>query len=143
MPQGTQLFRIPGTITVTHYNVQRALIAGWESLSTGSFREAMTRALSECGRLRVKTWVADLTRNPGVPSQADLDWLKTGARQLTADSGIRALINIHGKSTLSAMGAHRWTKGASDGGLVTCECHSLEEALQLASDVAEGKLRAK
>jgi hypothetical protein len=143
VPQGTQLFRIPGTITVTHYNVQRALVAGWESLSTPSFREAMIRAVSECARLRVKTWIADLTKNPGVPSQADLDWLKTGAKQPTADSGIRAVINVLGKSTLATMGANQWSKGAAAGGLVAQDAHTLEEALQLASDVAEGKLRAK
>jgi hypothetical protein len=41
------------------------------------------------------------------------------------------------------MGANQWSKGAAAGGLVAQDAHSLEEALQLASDVAEGKLRAK
>ena len=141
--RGTELFRIPGTIVVTHYNAQRALVAGWESLSTPAFREAMIRAVSECARLRVKSWIADLTCNPGVPSQADLEWLKTGASQSTADSGIRAVINVHGKSALSSLGANHWSKGAAAGGLVTGDCQSLEEALELAAKVAEGKLRAK
>ena len=139
--QGTQLFRIPGTITVEHYVVQRAVLAGWESLSTPQFREAIQRGLSECGRLRAKSWLVDLTRNPGVPSQADLVWLTTQAGEITLDSGIRAVINIQGKSALSMMGSHRWTKSASEGGLITCDCRNLADALELASDVAEGKLR--
>jgi len=76
--KGTELFRIPGTIVVEHFPKQRAVLAGWESLSTPQFREAMERGLSECLRLRAKSWLVDLTRNPGVPSQADLDWLKLG-----------------------------------------------------------------
>jgi hypothetical protein len=139
--QGTQLFRIPGTITVEHFPPQRAVLAGWESLSTSQFREAITRGLAECGRLRAKSWLVDLTRNPGVPSQADLDWLTKDAGPLTLDSGIRAVINIHGASALAKMGASRWTKSASQGGLVTCECRNLADALELAKDVAEGKLR--
>lgn len=138
----TELFRIPGTIVVEHYPEQRAVLAGWQSLSTPEFRQAMTRGLSECGRVRAKTWLADLSKNPGVPSQADLTWLMTDAGPLTLDSGIRAVINIHGTSTLATLGAKRWSKSASEGGLVTCECASLAEALELAAEVADGKLRA-
>lgn len=140
--KGKELFRIPGTIVVEHFPERKAVWGCWQSLSTPAFREAMTRGLSECGRVRAKTWLADLSRNPGVPSQADLQWLMTDCAPLTLDSGIRAVINIHGKSALTALGAKRWTKSASEGGLVTCDCGSLEEALELAAEVAEGKLRA-
>ncbi|HTO71336.1 MAG TPA: hypothetical protein VMR31_15855 [Myxococcota bacterium] len=139
--QSVELFRIPGTIVVEHHPVQRAVRAGWESLSTSEFRQAITRGLSECGRLRAKSWLVDLTKNPGVPSQADLEWLMKDAAPLTLDSGIRAVINVHGASALAALGASRWTKSASQGGLVTCDCRSLADALEMAADVAEGKLR--
>lgn len=140
--KGTELFRIPGTIVVESFPAQRAVLGGWESLSTSAFRDAIRRGLSECGRLRAKSWLVDLTRNPGVPSQADLDWLANDAGPLTLDSGIRAVINIHGTSTLAALGASRWSKRASEGGLITCDCRSLADALELAADVAEGKLRS-
>ena len=139
--KGTELFRIPGTIVVEHFPKQRAVLAGWESLSTPQFREAMERGLSECLRLRAKSWLVDLTRNPGVPSQADLDWLKLGTDATASAAGLRAVINIHGSSTLASMGANRWSKNASAGGLITCECRSLADALELAAEVAEGKLR--
>jgi hypothetical protein len=141
--KGKELFRIPGTITVEYFAEQRAVLAGWESLSSGEFRSAITRGLSECGRLRAKSWLVDLTRDPGVPSQADLAWLTEDAGQITADSGIRAVINIHGASALATLGSNRWSKSASSGGLVTCECKSLADALELAKDVAEGKLRGE
>ena len=139
--KGRELFRIPGTITVEHYPEHRAVLAGWESLSTSEFRNAIARGLAECGRLRAKSWLVDLTRNPGVPSQADLTWLTSEAGPLTLDSGIRAVINIHGGSALATLGASRWSKSASEGGLVTCDCRNLADALELAKDVAEGKLR--
>ncbi len=139
--KGTELFRIPGTIVVEHHPQQRAVLARWESLSTPQFREAMMRGLSECGRLRAKSWLVDLTRNPGVPSQADLTWLLTDAAPPTLDSGIRAVINIHGNSALAKLGSTRWSKSASEGGLVTCECRSLADALELAAEVVDGKLR--
>ena len=92
--------------------------------------------------MRVKTWLADLTRNPGVPSQSDLTWLANDCKSLTLDSGIRALINVHGTSAVAKLGSNRWSKGASAGGLVTADCFSLAEALELATEVAMGKLRA-
>lgn len=141
--KGTELFRIPGTIVVEHFAEQKAVRAGWESLSTAQFREALRRGLAECGRLRAKSWLVDLTKNPGVPSQADLDWLRNEAGPLVIDSGIRAVINIHGASALAKLGANRWSKGASEGGLVTGDCSSLDEALAAAADVVEGKLRAE
>ena len=139
--KGTEVFRIPGTITVEHYPQQKALLAGWESLSTSQFREALTRGLSAAGRLRAESWLVDLPRNPGVPSQADLTWLVTETGPLTLDAGIRAVINIHGTSTLATLGSKRWSESANQGGLVTCECRSLADALDLALEVAEGKLR--
>ena len=140
--QGTELFKIPGTITVQHFPQQRAVLARWESLSTPEFRTALERGLAECGRLRAKSWLVDLTKNPGVPSQADLEWLTGGgAGPFTLKSGIRAVINIHGASALAKLGSHRWSKSATEGGLVTCECLSLADALELAADVVAGKLR--
>jgi hypothetical protein len=126
---------------VVHYPEQKAALAGWESLSTPEFREAMKGGLAACGRVRAKSWLVDLTRNPGVPSQADIEWITTGAGPLALQNGLRAVINIHGTSTLAALGASRWSKSASRGGLVTCECRSLADALELATEVAEGKLR--
>jgi len=139
--QGTELFKIPGTIAVEHFVVQRAVLARWESLSTGDFRNALGRGLAECSRLRAKSWLVDLTKNPGVPSQTDLGWLTSEAGPLVVESGIRAVINIHGASTLATLGSKRWSQSASQGGLVTCECRSLADALELATDVANGKLR--
>ena len=141
--QGTELFRIPGTIVAEHFVAQRAVVARWESLSTSDFRTAIGRGMAECGRLRAKSWIVDLTRNPGVPSQADLTWLASDARPLVAEAGIRAVINVHGSSTLATLGSHRWSKNASLGGLVTCDCRSLADALELATDVANGKLRGE
>ncbi len=44
-------------------------------------------------------------------------------------------------SALSAPGAKRWTKMASDRVLVTYDCESLKDALDLAAEVASGKMR--
>jgi hypothetical protein len=33
----------------------------------------------------------------------------------------------------------RWTRGASDGGLATFDCESLDDALELAARVASGR----
>ena len=137
----TELFKIPGTIVVEHCPEQRAVVARWESLSTPAFREAIERGMAECGRLRAKSWLVDLTQSPGVPSQEDLAWVASTGAALAMAHGVVVLINVHGDSALSAMGAKRWTKIATDRGLATYDCHSLTDALALAADVASGKIR--
>ena len=134
-----ELFSIERTIRVVHHPSQRALVGEWESLSTPQFREALTRAVSEAGRLGAKSWIVDLTRDPGVPTQADLHWIATDCVHLCMDQGVRAVINVHGASALAKMGSKRWTKSASDNGMLTFDCASLEDALEIAAQVASGK----
>ena len=136
---GVHLFTIDKTITVTYYAAQKALVGEWVSLCTPQFREGLMRAMDEGERLRVKSWVVDLTRDPGVPSQEDLRWVETFNVGNALSKGITACINIHGASALARMGARRWTKSASDQGMITYDCDSLEQALELAAQVASGK----
>jgi len=133
------LFTMEGTISVDHHPGERALVGGWHSLCTPHFREALEKAMAEAGRLGVLTWIVDLTRNPGVPSQADLAWINDRGVFLAKRAGVRAIVNAHGSSTVAKMGAKRWSKSASDGGLSTYDCGSLEDALKLAADIAAGK----
>lgn len=135
---GTELFRIPKTIIVEHYPSEKAVIAHWESLSTPSFRGAIERGLGECGRLRAKSWIVDLSQNPGVPSQADQEWIETTAWELCRKNGVVGLINIHGTSALSTMGSRRWTKSADDRGMATYDCQTFVDALAIAVEVAGG-----
>lgn len=136
---GKPVFAIEKTITVLHYPVQKALVGIWESLSTPQFREALTRAVDEAGRLGARSWIVDLTREPGVPTQADLAWIETDCARRSVRNGVRACINIHGASVLAKMGARRWTKTASDNGMLAYDCASLDDALELAAQVASGK----
>jgi hypothetical protein len=136
---GQHLFTIEKTIKVVHYPAQKALLGEWESLSTPQFREALTRAVNEAGRLGARSWIVDLTRNPGVPTQADLAWIDTDCAQLSVRNGVKACINVHGASALAKMGSRRWSKAASDNGMQTYDCASLEAALELAAQVASGK----
>jgi hypothetical protein len=133
------LFSIEGTISVEFHPAERALIGAWESLCTPMFREALAKAMAEAGRVGAVTWIVDLTRNPGVPSQADLAWIESTAVGLAKRNGVRAIVNVHGASQVAKMGSKRWSKSASDGGMSTYDCASLADALQLASDVASGK----
>ena len=133
------LFSIEGTISVDFHPAERALIGGWQSLCTPRFREALEKAMAEAGRVGAITWIVDLTRNPGVPSQADLAWIASTAVNLAKRNGVRAIVNVHGGSQLASMGSKRWSKSASDGGMSTYDCASLADALQLAADVASGK----
>ncbi len=136
---GVHLFTIEKTITVVHYAAQKALVGEWVSLSTSHFREALLRALDEGQRLGAKSWIVDLTRDPGVPTQEDLRWVETFNVANALSKGVIACINVHGASTLAKMGARRWTKSASDQGMLTYDCASLEEALEAAAQVASGK----
>ena len=133
------LFTVEGTISVEHRPAERACIGTWESLCTTHFREALERALSECGRVGSLTWIIDLTHNPGVPSQADMAWVQGHAISLAKRNGIKALVNVQGTSSVAKMGSQRWSKLAVDGGIPTYDCGSLADALQLAADVASGK----
>lgn len=136
---GVQLFTIEKTITVTHHPAQKALVGEWVSLSTPQFREALMRAMDEGARLGAKSWIVDLTRDPGVPTQSDLRWVETFSVGNALRKGVIACINVHGASTLAKMGARRWTKSASEQGMLTYDCANLEEALEAAAQVASGK----
>ena len=106
---------------------------------TPRFRDGLERGLNECGRLGAVTWIVDLTRNPGVPSQADLVWIETDCREICERNRVRAVINIHGKSAVATMGAKRWSKSANANGMSTYDCTNLADALVLAAEIASGK----
>ncbi|HTO71934.1 MAG TPA: hypothetical protein VMR31_18875 [Myxococcota bacterium] len=133
------VYRVPKCVEVVHYPEARALVSHWESLCTPDAVPAIERGSDECRRLGAKTWIVDLTKNPGVPSQPDLEWMGTKGVELAKKNGLRAVINVHGESALASLGSKRWTKGASDGGLVTYDCKTLDDALALAADVAAGR----
>jgi hypothetical protein len=136
---GVVLFRIPKTLEAVHYPEAKAVVAHWESLCTPDCCAAIERGSGECRRLGAKSWIVDLTKNPGVPTQADLRWMETIGVALAKKNGVVAVINIHGASAVASLGSKRWSKGASAGGLTTYDCHSLADALALAAEVASGK----
>jgi hypothetical protein len=137
---GTELFKIPRTVVVEHHPEQKALVAIWESLSTPRFREAVERGMAECLKLGAKTWIVDLTHNPGIPFQEELDWIESeGASSLARKAGVVALVNVHGSSTIATIGARRWNASADKNGLTTYDCRSLHDALEIAADVAAGR----
>jgi hypothetical protein len=133
------LFQIDKVIECVHYPGPRAVVAHWESLCTPDCTAAIERGIVECGRLGAKSWIVDLTRNPGVPSQESLRWMETRGVYLCKKHGVVAIINVHGDSALASMGSKRWSKGASEGGLSTYDCKSLADAIELALEVANGK----
>jgi hypothetical protein len=133
------LFTLERTIRVFHYPAHEALLGEWVSLCTPQFRTALWRATEEAGRLGTKSWLADLTRDPGVPSQADLKWIETDLAPFGVRTGVLALVNIHGASALARMGSRRWAKSANANGMLTYDCVSLDDALELAAQVARGQ----
>ena len=133
---GVSLYRIPKTMELVHYAEVKAVVSIWESLASPETIRAISRGLAECKKLGAKSWLVDLTRNPGVASQNDLMWMGTTGVDLCKKYGVLAVINIHGESSLASLGSRRWTKGASDGGLVTYDTQTLADALELARDVA-------
>jgi hypothetical protein len=137
---GTHLFTIDGTIKVTHYPAQKALVGEWESLCTPDFREALMRSMDEAHRLGAMSWIVDLTREPGVPSQADQKWVETFNVGNALSKGVIACINLHGASAISKLGSRRWTRSAGEQGMVTGDCSTLEEALKMAAQLASGEL---
>ncbi len=136
---GTPVFAIEGTISVAHFAPQKALVATWFSMVTPCFREALERGLDECGRLGAITWIVDLTRNPGVPSQADLGFIEKDCVEICERNHVSAVINIHGSSAIASMGAKRWSKSANANGMTTYDCTSLADALSLAAEIASQK----
>ncbi len=132
----TELFEVPGTVIVEHYPRQRALVAAWESVRTSRFREVVERGLTECARLAMRCWIADLTRCPDLPREDDALWIETTAAPSCIRRGLRGLINIHGSSPMASIGARGWTKAVREDGLATFECRTLEDALALAAEVA-------
>lgn len=138
---GTHLFTIDKTIRVLHYAAEKALVGEWESLCTSAFREALMRSMDEAHGLGAMSWIVDLTRNPGVPSQEDQKWVETFNIGNALTKGVLACINVHGASAVAKMGSRRWTKSAGEQGMITGDCSTLEEALKLAAQVASGGLR--
>ena len=136
---GVHLFTIEKTIKVVHFPAQKALVGEWESLCTAQFRAALMRSMDEAKRLGAKSWIVDLTRDPGVPSQDDLKWIETFNVPNALRKGVTACINVHGASVIAKMGARRWTKSASEQGMLTYDCANLEEALEIAAQVARGE----
>jgi len=122
-----------------HYPEAKAVVSHWESLCTPDCCAAIERGSGECRRLGARSWIVDLSQGPGVPSQADLRWMETTGVTLAKQNGVIAVINVHGASAIAKLGSKRWTKGASDGGLTTYDCKSLEDALALAAEVASGR----
>ncbi|HTO51938.1 MAG TPA: hypothetical protein VMR50_01015 [Myxococcota bacterium] len=140
MAHGFTLFSVPRAVTVTHHPEAHACMATWSALSAPCFREAVTRGLTECGRLHARSWIVNLTgENPGVPTQADLKWIETDCIELAKQNGILAVINVLGASAVATMGAKRWSKLVSAGGLTTYDCSSVTDAMALAKEIAEGK----
>jgi hypothetical protein len=137
---GVTLFTVPKAVRVSHYAEAKACVATWVALSSPQFREAVERGLNECGRLGAKSWIVDLSgENPGVPKQADVKWIETDCLTIAKRNGILAVINVLGASAIAAMGAKRWNKIVSAGGLSTYDCASLADALTLAADIAAGR----
>ena len=101
-PAGVHLFTVERTVSVLHYAPQKALVSVWESLCTPQFREALMRGMDECQRLGAKSWIIDMTRDPGVPSQDDQNWIETFNAENAVRKGVVACINIHGASALQS-----------------------------------------
>ena len=134
------LFSIPKAVTVTHHSEVKACMATWEALSSPKFREAVERGLHECGRRDAKSWIVNLSgKNPGVPKQADIKWIETDAIEIAKRNGVVAVINVLGPSAVATMGAKRWSKLVSEGGLAAYDCASVTDAMALASEIAAGK----
>ena len=134
------LFSVPKAVTVTHHSEVKACMATWEALSSPKFREAIERGLHECGRRGAKSWIVNLSgKDPGVPTQADIKWIETDAIEIAKSNGVVAVINVLGPSAVAMMGAKRWSKLVSEGGLATYDCASVADAMALAAEIAEGK----
>ena len=129
------VFSVPRTIEVVFHPEERAMVGHWHNLASEEMRSALERALQECERMQALCWIVDLTRNPGVPTQADLEWIVGPGAALARRAGVVAVLNVHGDSALARMGSRRW-KGVSSEALSVIDCSSLDEALDLARHIA-------
>lgn len=136
---GIRVFEIEKTATLLYHAAEKALVILWESLRTPQFREIVERGFRECGRLGVHSWIVDLTRDPGVPTQLDLQWTEENAPVLARRAGVCAILNVHGTVPVAKLGGKRWAKSAVSAGLETYECFSRNDALVLAAKLAQAK----
>jgi hypothetical protein len=133
------IFTHPGVLTVAYHSAQKCAVAHYDKLSTPAIREAIEKGLAAAGKAGARTWVIDLTRNPGVPTQADAEWIETEAVRLVIANRITAVVNLHGASAVAKIGSKRWSKSAAVAGLSMYDTDSLDAALDLASEVASGR----
>jgi hypothetical protein len=139
MATSSTIFTHPGVLTVEYHGAQKAAVAHYDKLGTPAIREAIEKGLAAAGRVGARTWVIDLTRNPGVPTQSDAEWIETEAVRLVIANRITAVVNLHGASAVAKIGSKRWSKSATVAGLSMYDCDSLDAALDLAADVASGR----
>ena len=76
-PSGVHFFSVERTVRVYLHAQQKALVSIWDSLCTPQFREALMRGMDECQRHGAKSWIVDMTGDPGVPSQPTLGDMDT------------------------------------------------------------------
>jgi hypothetical protein len=133
------IYSMPGVLTVVFHARERAAVAHYDKLTTSKIREAIEKGLAAAGTAGAKTWVIDLTRGPGVPTQEDAQWIETEAVRLVIANRIGTVINLHGGSAIAKMGSKRWSKSATVSGLTMYDCDSLPAALELAGQVATGQ----
>jgi hypothetical protein len=131
------IFSMSGVLNVVYHEEQKAAVAHYDKLSTPAIREAIEKGLAAAGRAGAKTWIIDLTRNPGVPTQADAQWIETEAVRLVIANGISTVVNAHGASAVARIGSKRWTKSAEVSGLSIYDCDSLDAAVELAGQAAD------
>ena len=133
------LFTMANTVEASHYPELKAVLATWISFNSADARAAAERYVLECGRVHATTLIVDVSANPGVPSQADFEWIESHGVELTKRNGVRFVLNVHGTSAVSSMGPKRWNKSGASGGLSMYDCASLADALSLAAELAAGR----
>ena len=136
---GENIYSMPGVLTVEYRDDRKTALAHYDKLSVPSIREAIEKGLAAAAKAGAKTWVIDLTRNPGVPRQDDAKWIETEAVRLVIANGFKAVINVHGGSAVARMGSQRWSRGAQVSGLSIYDTDSIDAALELGGKVATGQ----
>lgn len=135
--ESVELFSVPKVVAVTHYPDVRACVTTWLQLATPRFRELVTRALNQCAELGVLTYIADISvGNPGVPSQADAKWVAAGCAGLSPASGVVTVVTVKSASMIATLGTKRLRESIGARGGSAHECASVEEALEIAREVA-------